>query len=150
MSLENKITASLKEAMKSKDKDALNALRAIKSAILLAKTEKAGVTLDEKSELALLQKLQKQRKESAEIFREQNRPELAEEEEAQLRIIEDFLPKQLSALELEAIIKELISTTGASSMADMGKVMGAANQKVAGRAGGKEISDMVKSLLSKG
>ncbi|TVQ78874.1 MAG: GatB/YqeY domain-containing protein [Flavobacteriales bacterium] len=149
MSLENKITASLKEAMKNKDKDALNALRAIKSAILLAKTEKAGVTLDEKSELALLQKLQKQRKESAEIFREQNRPELAEEEEAQLRIIEEFLPKQLSAQELEAIIKEVIATTGASSMADMGKVMGAANQSIAGRAGGKEISDMVKSLLSK-
>jgi uncharacterized protein YqeY len=149
MSLENKITASLKEAMKNKDKDALNALRAIKSAILLAKTEKAGVTLDEKSELALLQKLQKQRKESAEIFREQNRPELAEEEEAQLRIIEEFLPKQLSAQELEAIIKEVIATTGASSMADMGKVMGAANQSVAGRAGGKEVSDMVKLLLSK-
>jgi uncharacterized protein YqeY len=148
MNLEEKLMVSIKEAMKSKDKVALDALRSIKSAILLAKTEKAGATLDEKAEISLLQRLQKQRKESATIFREQGRDELANEEEAQLKVIEQFLPKPLSAEELEALIKEVIDQTGASGIADMGKVMGMANQKVAGRAGGKEVSDMVRKMLS--
>ncbi len=148
MNLEEKLMVSIKEAMKSKDKVALDALRSIKSAILLAKTEKAGATLDEKAEISLLQRLQKQRKESATIFREQGRDELANEEEAQLKVIEQFLPKPLSTEELEALIKEVIDQTGASGIADMGKVMGMANQKVAGRAGGKEVSDMVRKMLS--
>ncbi|MCC5918796.1 MAG: GatB/YqeY domain-containing protein [Cryomorphaceae bacterium] len=148
MSLENKITTALKDAMRAKDTNALNALRAIKSAILLAKTEKAGTTLDEKTEIALLQKLHKQRMESAEIYHQQNRPELAAEEESQMRIIEQFLPEPLSEEELTAMLKEIIEQTGASSPADMGKVMGLANAKAAGRATGKEISAKVRELLS--
>lgn len=148
MNLEEKLMVAIKEAMKSKDKVALDALRSIKSAILLAKTEKAGTTLDEKAEIGLLQRLQKQRKESASIFREQGREELANEEEAQLKIIEQYLPQPLSSSELEALINEVIDQTGATGMADMGKVMGVANQKVAGRAGGKEVSDTVRRILS--
>jgi uncharacterized protein len=148
MALEDRLMVAIKEAMKSKDKIALDALRSIKSAILLAKTEKVGTTLDENAEISLLQRLQKQRKESATIFREQGRDELANEEEAQLKVIEQFLPQPLSQDELESLIKEVIIHTGAAGMADMGKVMGMANQKVAGRAGGKEISDMVRRLLS--
>lgn len=148
MSLEHKITDAIKTAMKAKDKESLNALRAIKSAILLAKTEKSDSTLDEKAEIAILQKLQKQRKESAAIYHEQCREELAAEEEQQRAIIEQFLPKPFSTDELERIIEQVIEETGASSPADMGKVMGKANAQIAGRADGKTIADTVKRMLS--
>lgn len=147
MSLEHTISEAMKTAMKAKDKERLSALRAIKSAIMLAKTEKAGSTLDEKTEIALLQKLQKQRKESAAIYREGGRDELAAEEEQQLSVIEAFLPQPLSTEELERIIEDIIRETGAQSPADMGKVMGKANAVIAGRADGKTIADTVKRLL---
>lgn len=150
MSLENQINEKIKEAMKAKDKDRLNALRAIKSAILLAHTEKgAADTLSEDIELKILQKLHKQRKESYEIFVQQNREDLAAEELAQMRVIEEFLPKPLTEEELYDEVSKLIQELGASSPADFGKVMGVASKKLAGRADGKAISEAVKKLLNK-
>lgn len=140
--------AALKQAMKDKDQAALRTLRAIKSAILLFQTSGSGETFDDAAEIKLLQKMVKQRKESAGIFREQNRDDLAIPEEEELAILETFLPKPLDEAELKAIIEGIITQTGASSMKDMGKVMGIANQQVAGRAEGKTISDMVKQLLA--
>jgi uncharacterized protein len=149
MSLENSIQEKIKEAMRSKDKRSLEALRAVKSAILLAKTEKAGINaLDEETEIKLLQKLVKQRKESAEIFAQQNRPELAEEENFQAEIISTFLPEQMSPEALEAFLRKLISDLGANGTGDLGKVMGAASKALAGKADGKTISQMVRKLLS--
>lgn len=149
MSLEKKITESMKEAMRAKDSVALEALRAIKSAILLAKTETGSKTeISEADEIKLLQRLVKQRKESATIYSEQGRSDLAEPELAQVAIIEKFLPEQMDDTEVEKIIEDIISETGASSMADMGKVMGLANQKIAGRADGRTISNFVKQKLS--
>lgn len=149
MSLETTIQGKIKEAMLAKDKRALEALRAVKSAILLAKTEKGGGDdLAEDAEIKLLQKLVKQRKESAEIFTNQNRPELAEEEIFQANIIEQFLPKQLSDAELTAFVRNLITELGVTDAKEMGKVIGAASKALAGQAEGKAISAKVKELLS--
>jgi uncharacterized protein len=150
MALEEKIMAQLKDAMKSKDEKGLRALRAIKAAIILAKTsEGAGGVLKEEDEVKLLQKLVKQRKDSLEIFQQQQRADLAQKEQEEIEVIEQFLPKQLGADELKAIISRIIAETGASSPADMGKVMGAATKQLAGQADGKTISGVVKELLSK-
>ena len=148
MSLKQKLMEDMKAAMRAKDAVALEALRAIKSAILLAQTESSSKDLSEKDELKILQKLVKQRRDSAQIFTEQNRADLAEPELNQAKIIEKFLPEQLSEEEITAIVKQVISATGAASMSDMGKVMGAANAKIAGRADGKMISTIVKRELS--
>jgi uncharacterized protein YqeY len=150
MSLEQKIMAELKTAMLTKDEKALRSLRAIKAAILLAKTsEGAGGELKEEDETRLLQKLVKQRKDSLEIFEQQNRADLAQKEKEEIEVIEKFLPKQLSAEELRLELSAIISEVGASSPADMGKVMGVATKKFAGKADGKTISALVKELLSK-
>jgi len=149
MSLEQKIMGDLKTAMLAKDEKALRSLRAIKAAILLAKTsEGAGGELKEEDEIKLLQKLVKQRKDSLEIFQQQNRADLAQKEQEEIEIIEKFLPKQLSADELKSEVAAIIIEVGASSPADMGKVMGAATKKLAGKADGKTISALVKELLS--
>ena len=148
MSLEAKIMDQMKEAMKAKDSVALEALRAIKSAIILAKTEAGATdTLTEDQEIKMLQRLVKMRKDSAEIFTKQNRPDLAEPELAQIAVIEKFLPAQLSEAEVEAIIAKIIAETGASGIASMGKVMGLATAQIGGQAEGKLISGIVKKLL---
>ena len=150
MSLEQKIMADLKTAMLAKDEKSLRSLRAIKAAILLAKTsEGAGGEITEDAENKLLQKLVKQRKDSLEIYRQQNRPDLAQKEEEEIEVIEKFLPKQLGQEELKAILQKIITETGASSPADMGKVMGVATKQLAGQADGKAISAAVKELLAK-
>jgi uncharacterized protein YqeY len=150
MNLEQKIMADLKVAMLAKDEKALRSLRAIKAAILLAKTsEGAGGDLKEEDEIKLLQKLVKQRRDSLEIFTQQNRTDLAQKEQEEIEIIEKFLPKQLSGEELKGIIATIIAETGAASPADMGKVMGAATKQLAGKADGKAISALVKELLAK-
>lgn len=149
MTLEQQLTPALKEAMRAKDSLKLEALRAIKSALLLAKTEAGGgAALSETDEIKLLQKLVKQRKDSAAIYREQNRTDLAEPEEAQAEVIAAFLPQQLSDEEIQAKVKAVIAELGASSMKDMGKVMGKANAAMAGQADGSRIAAAVKSLLS--
>jgi len=148
MSLEANIMSQLKEAIKAKNTIALEALRAVKSELLLAKTSGAGGEFTEAQEIALLQKLVKQRKEAAEQFKANNRTELEEKELAQAEVIMQFLPKQLSSEELEVIIKEIIAEVGATSPKDMGKVMGAASSKLAGKAEGKLISEKVKELLN--
>ena len=150
MTLEQKIMADLKTAMLAKDEAALRSLRAVKAAILLAKTsEGAGGELKEEDEVKLLQKLVKQRKDSLEIFQQQNRTDLAQKEQEEIAVIEKFLPKQLSAEEIKAELAKIIAATGASSPADMGKVMGAATKQLAGKADGKTISSLVKELLAK-
>ena len=149
MSLETQIMAQMKDAMKAKDEAGLRGLRAIKAAILLAKTSGGSGELTNDDEVKLLQKLVKQRKDSLDIYRQQNRADLAQKEEEEIAIIEKFLPKQLDAEELKTIIAAIIVETGASSAADMGKVMGAANKQLAGQADGKTISAVVKELLSK-
>ena len=148
MALEATIMADLKEAMKAKDKVTLEALRAIKTAILNEKTAAGAKEMTEADELKLLTKLRKQRVESATIFREQNRLDLAEPEEAQIEVIERYLPAMMSEDEIRAKVTEIIAATGASSMADMGKVMGQATGAMAGRADGKVISGIVRALLS--
>jgi len=150
MSLEQKVMTELKAAMLAKDEAALRSLRAIKAAILLVKTsEGAGGELKEEDEIKMLQKMVKQRKDSLEIFQQQNRPELAKKEEEEIAVIENFLPKQLSADEIKAVLTKIIAETGAISPADMGKVMGAATRELAGKADGKTISGLVKELLVK-
>lgn len=149
MSLEAKIMEGIKEAMKAHDKTTLESLRAVKSAILLEKTSGAAGQFDTAAEMKLLQKLVKQRRESAAIYTEQNRPDLAEAEMAQAAVIERFLPAQLSAQEIESEVAAIIAATGASSPADMGKVMGAASKTLAGKADGKTIAETVKRLLAK-
>lgn len=150
MSLEQKIMGELKTAMLAKDEKALRSLRAIKAAILLAKTsEGAAGELKEDDEIKLLQKLVKQRKDSLEIFQQQKRNDLAQKEKEEIEVIEKFLPKQLTADELRTELAALITEVGASSQADMGKVMAAATKKFAGKADGKTISALVKELLSK-
>lgn len=151
MSLEQKIMTDMKEAMKAKDEAALRGLRAIKAAIIIAKTaEGAGGELKEEDETKMLQKLVKQRRDSLEIFQKQNREDLAEKEQQEIAIIEKFLPKQMTEAELKAGLAEIIASVGATSPADMGKVMGAATKQFAGKADGKAISAAVKELLSKG
>lgn len=148
MQLEQKVMAEMKEAMKTKNEAALRALRGIKAEIIKAKTEPgANGTVDEAGEMKLLQKMMKQRKDSYDIFIQQNRAELAEKEKEEMDVIARFLPAQLTEEEISAIIKRIISETGASSAADMGKVMGVATKEMAGRADGKLISQLVKSLL---
>ena len=148
MSLESQITQDMKAAMRAKDKVALEAIRAIKSAILLAKTEAGGKDgLSEDEELKLLTKLKKQRTDSAAIYKEQGRADLAEAEEAQIAVIDNYLPQQLSEGEIKAKVEEIISKTGASGMQDMGKVMGMASKEMAGQADGKTISTLVKNML---
>ncbi|WP_392447960.1 GatB/YqeY domain-containing protein [Capnocytophaga canis] len=149
MSLQTKVMEALKDAMKSKDSVALESLRAIKSAILLAKTESgASEELSESQELVLLQKLIKQRRDSATLYASQGRNDLAEPELAQIKIIERFLPELPSEEEIEAIIKKIISETGASGMKDMGKVMAVASTELAGKADNRVVSTIVKKLLS--
>lgn len=148
MSLEQKINDDIKAAMLAREKDKLEALRAIKSAVLLAKTEKAGANLDEESEIRMLQKMVKQRKEAAEIYHSQNREDMAEVELFQAKIIEAYLPAQLSEAEVTNALKAIIAETDATSPKDMGKVMGIANQRLAGKADGKLIAATVKQLLS--
>lgn len=150
MSLEQKIMGELKTAMLAKDEKSLRSLRAIKAAILLAKTsEGSSGDLKEDDEIKLLQKLVKQRKDSLEIFTQQNRTDLAQKEQEEIEIIEKFLPKQLSADEIKAELAIIIGEVGAASPADMGKVMGAATKKLAGKADGKTISALVKEMLNK-
>lgn len=150
MSLEQKIMTELKAAMLAKDEAGLRSLREVKAAILLAKTsEGAGGELKEEDEIKLLHKLVKQRKDSLEIFQQQNRADLAKKEEEEIAIISKFLPKQMSAEEIKAGLVKIIAAVGASSPADMGKVMGAATKQFAGMADGKTISALVKELLSK-
>jgi len=150
MSLEQKIMTELKAAMLAKDEAALRSLRAVKAAILLAKTaEGASAEMKEEDEIKLLQKLVKQRKDSLEIFQQQNRADLAKKEEEEIAVIEKFLPKQLSADELKTELSKIIAETGASSPADLGKVMGIATKKFAGKADGKTISALTKELLTK-
>lgn len=142
--------AELKKAMLAKDEAALRSLRAIKAAILLAKTsEGAGGELKEEEEIKLVQKLVKQRKDSLEIFQQQNRTDLAKKEEEEIAVIEKFLPAQLSVEEVKDELAKIISGVGATSPADMGKVMGVATRQLAGKADGKTISTLVKELLSK-
>ena len=148
MSLEVKIMAKLKDAMKAKDKTALEALRAVKSAILLEKTKSNADELTEADELKLLQKLVKQRRDSAAIYQEQNRLDLAETELNQIAVIEQFLPQQMTQDEIAQVVDEIIKELGAESMKDMGKVMGVASKKMAGKADAKIISTLVKEKLS--
>jgi uncharacterized protein YqeY len=150
MNLEQKIMADLKTAMLAKDEKSVRSLRAIKAAIILAKTsEGANGEITEDGEIKLLQKLVKQRKDSLEIYRQQKREDLAKKEEEEIEVIEKFLPKQLGGDELKAVIQKIITESGASSPADMGKVMGLANKQLAGKADGKTISTVVKELLAK-
>lgn len=148
MSLQANITAALKEAMKAKDQVALESLRAIKSELLLAQTSGAATELTEADEIKLLQKLVKQRKDAAAIFLEQNRNDLADPELAQAKVIEQFLPAQLSEADVEIAIKEIIAEGNFAGMAAMGQVMGLANTKLGGSADGKTISTIVKKLLT--
>lgn len=148
--LEQQIQNDLKAAMLAKDKVALASIRGIKAAILLAKTAEGGQkdTLEDAELIKIIQKLVKQRKESAAIYTEQNRPELAENELAEAAVMEKYLPKALSEEEVETIVRQIIAQVGASSMADMGKVMGVATKQLAGQADGRVISGIVKKLLS--
>ena len=148
MSLITKIDQDIKQAMLGKQEARLRGLRAIKSALLLARTEKgASEDISEETEIKVLQKLIKQRKESAEIYKAQNREDLYKIEAEEMEVIEAFLPKQMERADIEAYLKELISKVGATSVKDMGKVMGAANKELAGKADGKTISEVVKQLL---
>ena len=150
MSLEQKIMPELKAAMLAKDEKSMRSLRAIKAAIIVAKTaEGAGGELKEEDEVKLLQKLIKQRKDSLDIFTQQNRNDLAVKEQEEIEVIEKFLPKQLSQDELREEIRKIIAESGAATPAEMGKVIGLANKQLAGRADGKTISLVVKELLSK-
>lgn len=147
MTLEERIMQDLKTAMKDKDQATMRAIRAIKAALLNKKTDGSGEAIDEKIEIQILQKLVKSRKESLGIYQEQNRKDLAAIEAEEISVIERYLPEQLSPEEIEKIVDEIIAQTGASSMRDMGKVMGMANSRLAGRADGKTIASLVKSKL---
>jgi uncharacterized protein YqeY len=147
MSLETEIMARMKEAMKAKDEAALRGLRAIKAAILLLKTS-GNESITAEDELKMLQKMVKQRQDSLDIFRQQNRTDLAQKEEEEIRIIEQFLPQQMSVAEIKIALQEIIAEVGAADIKDLGKVMGVATKKMAGRADGKIISAMTKELLS--
>lgn len=147
MSLEEKINKDLVVAMKAKDEVALRGIRAIKSAILLAKTDGSGQALDEAREVQMLQKLVKTRQESLDVYEKNNRPELAQKEREEIDIIRRYLPAMLEGAELEAIVKSIIAEVGATSAKDMGKVMGVASKQLAGKAEGRAISETVKKLL---
>ena len=148
MSLITQIDQDIKQAMLAKQEARLRGLRAIKSALLLARTEKgASEDISQETEIKVLQKLIKQRKESADIYKSQNREDLYKIEAEEMEVIEGFLPKQMERAEVEAYLKDLIVKVGATSVKDMGKVMGAANKELAGKADGKTISEVVKQLL---
>lgn len=148
MSLTDKISNDIKEAMKAQDKLTLEALRAAKTAFTISRTNKgADAVLSEAEEIAIMQKLVKQRKESAQIYKEQNRAELYEKEISEAAVLEKYLPAKMSEEELTKIIKSIIDKVGAKTPADMGKVMGVATKELAGKADGKEISAKVKQLL---
>ena len=150
MSLEQQVMAEMKEAMKSKNEAALRGLRAIKAEIIKAKTEPgAGGEISGDTEVRMLQKMVKQRKDALEIYQQQNRADLAQKEQEEITLIEKFLPAQLSEDDLKKELQQIIAETGASSPADMGKVMAAATKKLAGKADGKTISAAVKELLTK-
>ena len=149
MNLESKITTALKEAMKNKNQDALTALRSVKSAILLHKTQKSStVELSHEDEMKILQKLVKQRKDSADIYKSKGRNDLADPELKEAELIQQFLPKALSEEEVRKIVKSIIDETGADGMKDMGKVMGISTNKLVGKADGKMISTIVREFLS--
>ena len=149
MELFEKVSKDIVAAMKAKDKVTLEALRNIKKVFIEAKTAPgANDTLDDAAALKILQKLAKQGHDSSELYTQQNRPDLAEAEMAQVKVIESYLPKALSAEEIEAAVKEIIAQTGATSIKEMGKVMGLASKQLAGKADGKAISDVVKKLLA--
>jgi len=149
MSLKEQINTDIKAAMRAKEKEKLTALRAIKAMILLAETEKGAVEeINEDAELKLLMKAAKQRKDSVEVFRSQGREDLADKEQGELDVISQYLPKQLSEDEIKVELQKVISQVGASGPQDMGKVMGAATKALAGKADGKTISALVKTLLS--
>ncbi|MDG1046609.1 MAG: GatB/YqeY domain-containing protein [Bacteroidia bacterium] len=148
MSLSEQINDQMKQAMKAKDQSTLRGLRAIKAALLILQTQEGGGDVTEKDEMEALVKMAKQRKDSIRIFNEQGRSDLSKIEEEELSIIEKFLPAQLSPEEIENEVKSIISQLGATSMKDMGKVMGMANGKLKGKADGKLIADMVKGLLA--
>ncbi|HPD42774.1 MAG TPA: GatB/YqeY domain-containing protein [Dysgonamonadaceae bacterium] len=149
MNLFDTISEEIKKAMLAKDKVRLEALRGIKKEFLEAKTAKgANDELSDETAIAILQKMVKQRKDSADIYTAQGRPDLAEDEIAQIKVIQDFLPSQLTAEELEAAVKKIVAEVGATSMKDMGKVMGVATKELAGRAEGRAVSEMVKKLLA--
>ncbi|MBK8051949.1 MAG: GatB/YqeY domain-containing protein [Saprospiraceae bacterium] len=148
MSLEVKITNDLKEAMKNKDQATLRSVRAIKAAILLFKTDGSGNALDETAEIKILQKLVKQRQDSLDIYTKQGREDLAVTEREEIAVIQKYLPAQMSVEEMKTTIQAIIAETGATSAKEMGKVIGLANQRLAGKAEGKVIAGMVKELLS--
>jgi uncharacterized protein YqeY len=149
MSLITNIDQDIKKAMLAKQADDLRALRAIKAALLVAKTEKgASDEISEEGEIKVLQRLAKQRKESADIYKTQNRDDLYQIEIDELQVIEKYLPKQMEKADVEAYIKQLIEKLGVTSVKEMGKVMGAANKELAGKADGKTVSEVVKQLLS--
>lgn len=148
MTLEQKIMTDLKVAMKEKNQAGLRGIRAIKAAILLAKTDGTGKELNETAEIKMLQKLVKQRQDSLEIYKKQGRDDLAKIEEEEIEIIKNYLPKQLSTEEITPLLKQIITEVGASNMKDMGKVMGLATQKLGGQADGKTIANLVRDLLT--
>jgi uncharacterized protein YqeY len=148
MTLEEKIMIDLKEAMKAQDKAAMRGIRAVKAAILLVKTDGSGQAIDEAKEIQILQKLVKQRRESLEIYEKENRAELAQVEREEISIIEKYLPQQMSLEELTTALQAIIAETGAESIKDLGKVIGIASKKFAGKADGKAISETVKRLLT--
>lgn len=147
MTLEEKIAKDLVAAMKAKDEVALRGIRAIKSAILLLKTDGSGQSIDEAKEVQLLQKLVKTRQESLDIYTKNGREDLAVREKEEIDVIKKYLPVMLEGAELEAILRKIVEETGATSAKDMGKVMGAANKQLAGKADGRAISEIVKKLL---
>lgn len=148
MSIQTEVNEQIKTAMKAKDTVSLEALRALKSAFLLANTSGANVSMSDAEELKIVQKLVKQRQDSASIYSEQGRMDLAEPELAQAKVLEQFLPRQMSEAELTSAIQTIINSSGASSIKDMGKVMGIASKDLAGKADGKSISEVVKKLLA--
>ena len=148
MSLETRIMADLKTAIKEKDDAAKRSIRAIKSQILLVKTDGSGQELDEAAEIKLLQKMVKQRRDSLAIFEKEGRSELAQKEREEIAVIERYLPQQMDETELTQFLQKVVQQTGANSMKDMGKVMGMASKELAGRADGKTISTIVKKLLA--
>ena len=148
MSFEKKVMAAMKVAMKNKDKEKITAYRAVKSAILLHKTSGSGTDLTEADEIKMLQKLVKSRKESLEIYKGKGREDLAATEAKEIEVISEFLPEAMSEEEVENIVREVIAQVGATSMKDMGKVMGMATKKLAGQADGRLVSSLVKKILS--
>ena len=148
MRLEEQINNDIKDAMKARDQAWLRGVRAVKAAILMAKTDGSGQELDQDREIKILQKLVKQRQESLLIYETQNRPDLAQIEKEEIAVIQKYLPQQLSNEELETLIKDLIQTHQASGIKDMGKIMGLASKALSGKADGKAIAEFVKKLLS--